>query len=144
VALVVKKTKKPEYMFLQDFIIKNSVPIIEIRIKEIIARLAKEFSIPANDIQLMLKDNLKIYAFYNNKRIKEVPFSEIGGEVFETAGSFIQQIFLRDAVIYNVNPAFVNYMFQIDNINNLAVCRNIKGIYEPWTRLKKIMFPEEI
>jgi hypothetical protein len=127
----------------EDFIIKNSVPIIENRIKEVIVRLSKEFGIPATEIQVMLKCNLEIYAFYKKKRIKEIPFSEIGGNVFETAGNFIQKIFRRDALLYKTNEAFVNYIFQIDKTNNLAVCPNISGQYMDWTRLKQIMFPNE-
>jgi hypothetical protein len=132
---------------MSDFIIKNSIPIIENRIKEIIVRIAKEFQLNAEDIQVMLKlvngNSLEIFAFAKNKRIKRMPFNEIGPGVFGIVEKYIIKIFERDALLYNVSSAIVNYMFQINAVHVLLVCPNIAGKYMGWTELNKILFPDE-
>lgn len=132
-----------------DFIIKNAAPIIEDRIKNIIKNVASKHHLNAYDVSAMLKlvyqnetplnGQLEVFCFYQNKKVERFPLNQIQDTFMGTAEGVIKKIFMRDALLYRVEPAYVNYVFKILTGDALAVWPNIAGEYKEQLTLKQIL-----
>jgi hypothetical protein len=134
---------------MNSFIVKHAVPIVENRIKEIILKEAYDNKLDAYAVTAMLKmdgdGNLVIHTFAEGKKIRVLPFSALGGQIFGGVEDFIKEMFRRESKVFNVECAFVNYLFQIDkSLNKPVINVGIRADWKGWTRVETILCAEEI
>ena len=132
-----------------DFIIKQSVPIIENRIKDIIRGVAKEYYVDPIQVLAILKmtDNInkrmEIFTFGNKKTLNRMELNQIKGGITSQVEKYIAGVFNFDAKRYQVSTAYVNYKFWLMPNGQLLGCRNIAGIDYPQLNLKDLLFQKD-
>jgi hypothetical protein len=127
---------------IPKFVLDSVCPIVEKRIKETIIGLSQEYKIKAPDMWVMLKiaySRLVLHVFCEKGKLKEMPLNQIKGGTTDLIENHIKEIFDRDALIYGVHTAYVNYVFQLFADGRLMLRPNISGNYKEWMTLKQIL-----
>jgi hypothetical protein len=131
-----------------ELVIKNSPKIIENQIIDIINGVAREHNIDAREIYAMLKfisvgeekkSRLRVFTHYQGKRLNDFPLNQVAGGITSKIEGYVAGLYMRDAKVFGVDPAFVNYVFQLNQGNELFVSPNIAGKWQGWYKLKAVM-----